>query len=57
MSRWWYSLKRLENDHLLEVDKILFVRGKVDCRRELPNIIADELIAIEDAGEKLAAKG
>lgn len=42
--------------HLLEVDKILFARGKVDCRRELPNIIADELISIEDAGEKLAAR-
>lgn len=42
--------------HLLEVDKILFARGKVDCKRELPNIIADELISIEEAGEKLAAR-
>ena len=42
--------------HLLDVDKILFVRGKVDCKRELPNILADELISIEDAGEKLAAR-
>jgi DNA polymerase III subunit alpha len=42
--------------HLLDVDKILFARGKVDCRRELPNVIAEELIAIEEAGEKLAAK-
>jgi DNA polymerase-3 subunit alpha len=42
--------------HLLAVDKILFVRGKVDCRRELPNIIASELISLEEASEKLAAK-
>jgi len=45
-----------QNGHLLDVDKILFVRGKVDCRRELPNIIGNELIAVEEAGEKLAAK-
>ena len=57
MSRWWCSLKSLEKyGHLLDVDKILFVRGKVDCRRELPNIIAEELISIEEAGEKLAAR-
>ena len=37
--------------------KYLFVRGKVDCRRELPNIIANELISIDDAGEKLSRTG
>lgn len=42
-----------QNDNLLEVDKILFVRGKVDCRRELPNIIANQLIALDDVGEQL----
>jgi DNA polymerase-3 subunit alpha len=45
-----------QHGHLLDVDKILFVRGKVDCRRELPNIIANELITVEEAGEKLAAR-
>ena len=42
--------------HLLQVDKILFVKGKVDCTRELPNIIADELINIEQAQDKLSAR-
>lgn len=41
---------------VLEVDKILFVRGKVDCRREHPNIICRELITLEQASEKLAAR-
>jgi len=43
-------------DEHLAVDKILFVCGKVDCKRELPNILCDELVDIEDAGNKLAAK-
>ncbi|HPS55512.1 MAG TPA: DNA polymerase III subunit alpha, partial [Sedimentisphaerales bacterium] len=42
-------------DHLVE-DKIVFVKGTVDCKREKPNIFAEELIAIEDVTEKLAAK-
>jgi DNA polymerase-3 subunit alpha len=41
---------------VLAVDKILFVKGKVDCRREHPNIICEELIELEQAGEKLAAR-
>jgi len=40
----------------IEVDKILFVRGTVDCRRENPNIICDELIELEEAPDKLAAR-
>jgi DNA polymerase-3 subunit alpha len=48
--------KSLENwGHQLTVDKILFVRGTVDCRRETPNILCDELIELEDASDKLAA--
>ncbi len=43
-------------DQQLKVDKIIFVCGKVDCKRELPNILCDELVDIEDANEKLAAK-
>ncbi|MCI0498486.1 MAG: DNA polymerase III subunit alpha [Planctomycetales bacterium] len=42
--------------HLLAVDKIVFVRGTVDCRRENPNILCDELFAMEDAADKLAAR-
>ncbi len=45
-----------EYGHLLAVDKILFVRGKVDCRREVPNIICDELITIDQVFDRLAAK-
>jgi len=41
---------------MLEVDNILFVRGKVDCRREVPNIICEELIGIDEVFDKLAAK-
>ena len=40
----------------LEVDRILFVRGKVDCKRQTPNILCDELVTIEDVTDKLAAK-
>jgi DNA polymerase-3 subunit alpha len=40
---------------MVEVDKIVFVRGKVDCRRENPNILADELIAVDEVMDKLAA--
>ncbi len=44
-----------QQEYLVE-DKIVFVKGTVDCKREKPNIFADELIAIEDVTEKLAAK-
>ena len=37
-------------------DTIVFVRGKLDYRRGKPNIIAVELIALDDVREKLAAK-
>ncbi len=42
-------------DYLAE-DKVVFVRGKLDCRREKPNIFAEELIALDEVTEKLAAK-
>ncbi|MEN8126732.1 MAG: DNA polymerase III subunit alpha [Planctomycetota bacterium] len=49
--------KKLEQfAELVEVDKVLFVRGKVDCQRETPNILCDELIAIDDMAEKFAAR-
>jgi len=40
----------------LAVDKILFVKGTVDCRRENPNILCDELIEIDEVEDKLAAR-
>ncbi|PKL46454.1 MAG: DNA polymerase III subunit alpha [Planctomycetes bacterium HGW-Planctomycetes-1] len=40
---------------ILAVDKILFVKGRVDLTRETPQIICDELIDIEHAAMKLAA--
>jgi len=40
----------------LAVDRIIFVRGRVDFRRELPNIIASELVGLEQASEKIAAR-
>jgi len=42
-------------EYLVE-DKVVFVKGRVDCRREKPNIFAEELIALEEVAEKLAGK-
>ncbi len=41
---------------LLVEDTIVFVKGKLDFRREKPNVIAVELITLDDVREKLAAK-
>jgi len=41
---------------VLAEDSIVFVRGRADYRREKPNIIASELIALNEVREKLAAK-
>jgi DNA polymerase-3 subunit alpha len=41
---------------LLAEDKIIFVKGRIDRRREKPNIFADELIDLDDVTKKLAAK-
>jgi DNA polymerase-3 subunit alpha len=37
-------------------DTVVFVKGKLDWRREKPNIIAAELIPLDEVREKLAAK-
>ncbi|MBN1796508.1 MAG: DNA polymerase III subunit alpha [Sedimentisphaerales bacterium] len=42
--------------HLVESDKVVFVKGKVDRRREKPNIFAEELISLDEVTEKLAAR-
>jgi len=41
---------------VLVQDAVVFVKGRLDFRREKPNIIAVELIAQEDVRAKLAAK-
>jgi len=41
---------------LLVKDTIVFVKGKLDYRREKPNILAVELITLDEVREKLAAK-
>ena len=41
---------------MLVADAVVFVRGKADYRREQPNVIAEELIALDDVREKLAAQ-
>jgi len=40
----------------LAPDTVVFVKGKADYRRETPNIIAEELIALDEVRGKLAAK-
>jgi len=40
----------------LEVDRILFVEGRVDRRREKSGIICDELITLDQACDRLADK-
>ena len=41
---------------LLAEDTIVFVKGKLDHRREKPNIIAIDLITLDEVREKLAAR-
>ena len=41
---------------LLAQDKIIFVKGKLDWRREKANIVTFELITLDEVREKLAAK-
>ncbi|MCH7559211.1 MAG: DNA polymerase III subunit alpha, partial [Planctomycetes bacterium] len=41
---------------ILDQDAVVFVKGKLDHRRERPNILAVELITLEQVREKLAAK-
>ncbi len=48
------TLKQYE--HYLAEDSVVFVKGKVDHKRENPNIFAYELIKLEEVREKLAAK-
>jgi DNA polymerase-3 subunit alpha len=45
-----------EYGDILVEDAVVFVKGKLDYRRERPNVLAAELIRLEDVREKLAAK-
>jgi len=45
-----------EYSDFLVQDAVVFVKGKLDYRRERPNVLASELIRLEDVREKLAAK-
>jgi DNA polymerase-3 subunit alpha len=45
-----------EYGDILVQDAVVFVKGKLDYRRERPNVLASELIRLEDVREKLAAK-
>jgi len=40
----------------LAPDKIVFVKGRLDFRREKPNVLAAEIIPLEQAADSLAAK-
>jgi len=42
--------------NVLVADTVVFVKGKLDYRRERPNILAVELITLDQVREKLAAK-
>src|SRR5690606_23220785 len=42
--------------HAMEMDKIVFVRGTVDTRRETPNIICEELIGLDEIGTRYSAR-
>lgn len=48
-----FPKKYNEYAHLVEVDKVIFVRGKVDTNREKPNILVDEVVTIEQCEDKL----
>lgn len=42
--------------HLVEIDKIVFVRGTVDCRRENPNILCNEMYSLDDIADKICLR-
>ncbi|MEJ5259943.1 MAG: DNA polymerase III subunit alpha [Anaerohalosphaeraceae bacterium] len=42
--------------HLLQPDRIVFVRGTAQTLREIPNIRCEELIDIEEAGRRFSAR-
>lgn len=37
-------------------DEVVFVKGKVDCKRETPNVLCDEVIKLDDVCDKLATQ-
>ncbi|MBN2712643.1 MAG: DNA polymerase III subunit alpha [Planctomycetes bacterium] len=53
VSAMCFSRTYEEVKEFLEVDRIVFIRGKVDRRRDEPNLIVDEIIPLEKAAETL----
>ena len=45
-----------QNAELLEVDNVIFVKGKVDCSRENQTVFGDKRIGIDGACDKIAAR-
>ena len=41
---------------MIAEDEVVFVQGKVDCKREMPNVLCDEVIKLEDVCDKLATR-
>jgi DNA polymerase-3 subunit alpha len=47
---WAEKLAELQNrGDLVSVERIVFVKGKIDRRRETPSIVVNEIVPIEDA--------
>jgi len=42
-----------KHPNIVSVERIVFLKGKIDKRRELPNIIVNEIIPMEDAAGRL----
>ena len=51
-----FSSQFEEYKELLTEDRVVFVQGKLDLSRDEPSILADTIIAIENAIDKLAGK-
>ncbi len=45
-----------EYKDLLEEDRVVFIQGKLDLSRDEPSILCDQVIAIENAVDRLAGK-
>ena len=43
-----------DSTHLLEQDRILLLKGRIDRRREQPSIVVNEVVPVERAAERLS---
>ncbi len=44
-----------DTSHLLETDRMVMIKGRVDRRREEPSIVVEQVIPIEDAAKELTS--